>query len=325
MESPIARRPSRIPAAKTMCAFAVAAGVVATGVLTAMPLSVHAQTRPATAPQTTVTADGLMVARALGLALDGQARATEIWPVRFRSEGARPKIDPDIRQRFFYANAVTFSRYSVIAGAPGVRVIEGLLSLEDVIGRHANTAFRSRYVVDAGGTLNVESATVIPIYLVDPRVRFGIVPADAVAAGWPLPRTPIEKLLELMAAHAVTRERRIGTGSGARDYVVVAIFMDRIAPADKIELRIGDRADDPAGDTPGTVTFAEGGWRAAALRARFDVNGGCARFIKVVLASAKATERPAKERLVSVFSTHLGGQPDPAPDIPKAEQCSGAG
>ncbi|MCW5700601.1 MAG: hypothetical protein KIT00_12245 [Rhodospirillales bacterium] len=262
------------------------------------------------AAMATLTPDGLYVARALGLALEGNAASELVWPVRFIAKEDMPAADSDLRGNHFYVGAIEFSRYGVIGGEKGSRVVEGLLIHRDPLGRYASTGFRSRYMINSEGSFDVQWATVTPLYAIDPPVRFGIVEAKAVPGNWPSSKTSIAEVEALVREKGIVPEHKMAIPSGVRDYVIVALFMDRIAETDRVSLHVGDRADQvPANEGGNTVVLAEGGWRTVVKRVRLALNGRRTQFIKATLAGPTRDGTAPKIRVVGVLPTRFPVKP----------------
>ncbi|MCP5366889.1 MAG: hypothetical protein H6907_03010 [Hyphomicrobiales bacterium] len=228
---------------------------------------------PPLAPGLAVSEAAVDVAQVVGLARIGMARPDLIAPVRFEGPRALPQAKGDLIQGGFGLGAYTVLRDAPVQGQENVRLVSGLLTHRDLFGRGEWSSFTAGFVAE-GDTVTIHRARVAPYYPRRPAVRFAFLPAAAAPAGLLDGAYTSVSLLRFLYEMAVPAR----DGLPAGDYVVFALFMDRLPPDAQVGLTAGRRPGGPGGDAEGKVVVAEDGWFAAALRARFDRGAGPAVF-----------------------------------------------
>jgi len=248
--------------------------------------------------------DALLVARVLGMLLEGVTDPTLTAPVRLATDDAAPPPNPAIRNGGFQLAASVISDYKKTGADQSRRTASGELLHQDRIGRHISTQFTVSYRLVPDGSMVVTSSLVGEIYAPIPKISIYIVHADKVSDAL-LDPPRAAKLLEYVASHSVPRHQYRKIDRVAKNYYVFAFFMDRMAEDVKIDLLISDEAVGLSGEGRNTRTFQEQGWHVAYTPARLALDGMPEVFFKVLYTPGRnANPNQRKQTVGSTFTSN---------------------
>ena len=290
-----------------------ALGVLAAALLLGAAGGPRAQTAPPpgeeadrAAFEDLLTLDGMLVAQAIAWVLEGVARPDLIAPVRFGAPEALPPLDPGIRDAALRLSGIVVTGYERVDGEPARRLIRGLVRHQDQYGRLATTAFKAGYRLAEQEAIVIDSSAVLPLYAPDAGVRFAVVPGTRVSDFLIKKITSSTELLSFALENAVPLGRPSEFPKGRKDYYVFAFFLDRLAPGDRVGLRLSESADGLSGKSRDVHVVNDQGWRVAMVQGRFTLGDDKAPFVKAIHLPAGGSE----PRLAGVFSTGLAPQPE---------------
>jgi peptidoglycan hydrolase-like protein with peptidoglycan-binding domain len=249
-------------------------------------------------------ADALLVARVLGMLLEGVNDPALTAPVQFATDDAAPRPDPAIRNGAFKLASSVITGYKKPGADQSRRTSSGVLLHQDRIGRHISTRFTVDYRLDPDGSMLVTGTTLAAIYAPIPRISIYIVHADRVSDDL-LETRRAARLLQYVASHSVPRYQYRKIDRAAGDYYVFAFFMDRMAEDAKIDLLISDQAVGMSGDGSNTRTFQEKGWHVAYTPARLALDGTPEVFFKVLYTPGRNADTTRHKKTVgSTFTSN---------------------
>jgi peptidoglycan hydrolase-like protein with peptidoglycan-binding domain len=249
-------------------------------------------------------ADALLVARVLGLILEGVTDPALTAPVRFATDDAAPRPDPAIHNGGFKLVSSVITGYKKSEADQSRRTAGGGLLHQDRIGRQISTLFTVDYRLVADGSMVVIGTTLERIYEPIPKISIYIVHADRVSENL-LETRRAARLLQYVASHSVSRYQYRKIDRVAGNYYVFAFFMNRMAEDARIDLLISDQAVGMSGDGSNTRTFQENGWHVAYTPARLALDGTPEVFFKVLYTPGRNAD-PTRHRqtIGSIFTSN---------------------
>jgi hypothetical protein len=255
-------------------------------------------------PADELSPDLVIVSSALILKLRGLPPPKEALPVIFeRSLGLPPAED-----RFAYEGfRVIRTLYGGLERAkenPNRASISGLFHFLDAFGRQAYTAFEADYEVKETA-IHIRKARVAPYFPSDPMVEMFIVPAEAMTKDSVSRFANNAELLNFVGANALALDHLDQLPKGQRHYFVFAFSLDRLAPDDTLEIKVGPDPKSVSGESKDELMLDHAGWRVAMIDHTFAMGGGKEVFFKAVYTPG-GSHVPASEvlpRVIGAFSS----------------------
>ncbi|MCP5373147.1 MAG: hypothetical protein H6907_15580 [Hyphomicrobiales bacterium] len=278
----------------------IATLVLAAALCAAAPAPAQEAGAPAAqAAAEAVPMDPFFVAQAVAWALRGQRDAGATNPATFAA-GGRPPPDPGMRAGHMRLDRIALDPVQRVLGEAGSRVLSGVISQRSALGFRADSSFITRYHA-AGARLVIEQTAAEPLYTPLPQVEFSFVAAADLRPDLLRPPYEPHSLKAYLLNHAADLDRPDRT---PRAYVAVVLGMDRLAPGDRLSLRVSDTADGTGGRSDGMVRLDRQGWQAAALPLAFALQAPPRLFFKAVLTAADG-----HERVIGTFSNMVTRRP----------------
>jgi peptidoglycan hydrolase-like protein with peptidoglycan-binding domain len=243
------------------------------------------------------------ISGAIGLTLEGVIDPTLTAPVRFATRAAMPQPDAAILEGGFHLVSSTAAPFAKAQGEESARTAEGVLLHRDRFGRYISTGYTANYRTTPEGAITVHRTIVMPIDAPVPKISVYIVPAARVIPAH-LKTQPFTRLLEYMAAKAVSRIKTPKVDRGEKDYYVFAFFMDRLAEDARVGLLISNQPGGITGQGRDTQTLQKNGWHMAYTPARCALDGTPETFFKVLYTpGSRVPEEKRKQMLVGIFGS----------------------
>lgn len=248
-----------------------------------------------------VPIDGYRVVLAMTLRAKGSSsRSVEQTTRVVGTERLAPPADLELSS--FGSRRVRFSRYEPLDGSPSARSIAGLVDLEDDAGRRLSLRFEADYRADERG-LVLERTVWAPAPSETPEIDLFIVPAaplEAVAAGG---EGDYRRLRANLARHAVDLRKPATWPSGRREYLIVVMTRDRIAPEARLVMGVSRKPAGVPRETKRVRRYRYDGWPVAVLPGIFDL-AGTPFWVQVKLARASglAGIDDREGRLIGLFA-----------------------
>ncbi len=284
--------------------------LVALSLLLALGAASHAQDAAASREVETTTVaqlspDVSAVISAVVARMRGLTRPGDALPVEFAGNLGSTLREREFAYDGFVVGAVGIHQYEVSGADGSERFLAGTLLFSDLIGRRTDIGFSVGYTL-ARDRITVNLADVVPVYRRLPGVIVAFVPGTLVSDFLIKKITSSTELLSFALENAVPLGRPSEFPKGRKDYYVFAFFLDRLAPGDRVDLRLSERVQGLSGKSRGVHVVNDRGWRVAMVQARFTLGGEEAIFVKAIHLPAGGSE----PRLAGVFSTGLSPQPE---------------
>jgi len=248
-----------------------------------------------------VPTDGFQVVLAMTLRAKGfSSRNIRLTTGVVGTERLAPPADLELSS--FGSRRVRFSRYEPLDGSPAARSIAGLVDLEDDAGRRLSMRFEADYRADPRG-LVLERTIWGPAPSETPEVDLYIVPAGPLEAMASDSKDDYHQLRASLARHAIDLRRPATWPPGRREYLIVVMTRDRIAPESRLVMGVSRRPTGVPRETKRVWRYRYDGWPVAVLPGVFDL-AGAPFWVQVKLAQdsglAEADEREG--RLIGLFA-----------------------
>ncbi len=248
-----------------------------------------------------VPIDGFQVVLAMTLRAKGfPSRSIEQTTGVVGAERLAPPADLELSR--FRSRGVRFSRYEPLDGSPAARSIAGLVDLEDDAGRRLSLRFEADYRADPRG-LVLERTVWTPVSSKAPEIDLFIVPAAPLQTLAAEDEDDYRRLRANLARHAVDLRKPATWPAGRREYLIVVLTRDRIAPEARLVMGV---SREPAGiprETRRVRRYRYDGWPVAVLPGVFDLAG--APFwvqVKLAQSSGLAEVDDRDGRLIGLFA-----------------------
>ena len=251
-----------------------------------------------------VPTDGYRVALAMTLRAKGlSSRNIERTTRVIGAERLAPPADLELSR--FGNRGVRFSRYEPLDASPAARSIAGLVDLEDDAGRRLSMRFEADYRAERRG-LVLERTVWAPAPSEAPEVELFIVPAAPIKAA-AKGRNGYRRLRASLARHAVDLQRPATWPAGRREYLIVVMTRDRIAPEARLVMGVSRAPAGPPRETMRVRRYRYDGWPVAVLPGVFDL-AGAPFWVQVKLArgSRLAGVDDRDDRLIGLFAMTPG-------------------
>ncbi len=235
----------------------------------------------------------------------GTTRPGDALAVEFAGNLASTLREPGFAYHGFVVGAVGIHQYEVSGADENERFLAGTLLFSDLVGRRTDIGFSVGYTV-ARDRITVTLADVVPVYRRIPGLIVAFVPGAVVSDFLIKKITSSTELLSFALENAVPLVRPAEFPKGRRDYYVFAFFLDRLAPGDRVDLRLSESAEGLSGKSRDVHVVNDQGWRVAMVQSRFTLGGETATFVKAIHLPAGGSE----PRLAGVFSTGRALQPE---------------
>ena len=248
-----------------------------------------------------VPVDGYRVVLAMTLRAKGfSSRGVEQTTGVIGAERLASPVDLELSS--FGSRRIRFSRYEPLDGSPSARSIAGLVDLEDDAGRRLSLRFEADYRADARG-LVLERTVWAAAPSETPEIDLFIVPAAPLEAAKASGKVDYRRLRAKLARHAVDLQKPATWPSGRREYLIVVMARDRVAPEARLVMGV---SRDPAGapqETQRVRRYRYDGWPVAVLPGIFDL-AGAPFWVQVKLAkkSGLAEVDDREGRLIGLFA-----------------------
>ena len=218
-----------------------------------------------------VPTDGYQVVLAMTMRAKGfPSRSIEQTTRVVGAERLAPPADFDLSS--FNNRGVRFSRYEPLDGSPAARSIAGLVDLEDDAGRRLSMRFEADYRADLRG-LVLERTVWAPAPSEMPEIDLFIVPAAPIEAVAAKGEDGYRRLRASLARHAVDLQKPATWPVGRREYLIVVMTRDRIAPEARLVMGVSREPAGPPQETRRVRRYRYDGWPVAVLPGVFDLTG----------------------------------------------------
>ena len=218
-----------------------------------------------------VPRDGLQVVLAMTLRAKGfGVRSIEQTTGVVGTERLAPPADLELSR--FRSHGVRFSRYEPLDRSPAARSIAGLVDLEDEVGRRLSLRFEADYRADRRG-LVLERTVWAPAPSEAPEVDLFIVPAAPLVALASKGKSGYRMLRASLARHAIDLQKPESWPIGRREYLIVVMARDRVAPDARLVMGVSRRPAGVPQETQRVRRYRYDGWPVAVLPGVFDLTG----------------------------------------------------
>ena len=230
--------------------------------------------------------------------------------VRF-SPGAGTRLaEPGFAYNGFALTRTSLLNHAPLAGDPNGIGVGGFLFFEDAMLRRAAVTFEADYTVAKDG-ITFARAEIGQVLSRHPKVRMFVMPANAVVGKLAGIRS-CQGFYNLAREHAIDRRNPAAISKTSQDYVIVVFFEDRIAPSDKVEVRVTDDRSGTSGFGQGTTVYDFNGWRVAVVGYNFILFGPKPLYVKVIHTPVR-DDIGAFSRTEQVVGLYSVGKPMPKP------------
>lgn len=248
-----------------------------------------------------IPADAYRVILAMTLRLKGFGGA-EIAHTTSVLGAGRLAPPPGLDLSPFGSRRFRFSRYEPLPGTPEGRSIAGLVDMEDDAGRRLSAEFEAEYRLQ-DNKLVLERTYWAFAPAEAPELDLYVVPVAALKPALESGKGNYSKLREALARTAVNLQDPASWPEGKRDYMIVVMVRDRVAPEAKLVMGVSRKRDGRLASSNKVRRYRYNGWPVAILPGAFDLRGP--RFwVQVKLAeSTPLAEDPARrDRLIGLFA-----------------------